>query len=432
MKGMSDRPGSTPRWTRRAALTAGGAAALSPAWAALGQHADLSGARLFADVERYVAMGEHRTATPANWEASRWLAARLRRAGWNASLPTYPFQLFDLTQRRLTVDGRDVTGFPLWRPAVTPSRGIAGPLTIADPTESTPLHGKVALVEFPAPIVGRDSRHAAIIRAAADRGALAVVGWQPRRGENFLTWNVETPHHMRPWPLPVMTVARRDLPALREAAARGATAQVLVRGRVRQTRAPNVLATLGGGGPAIVVSTPLSGWLRNGGERGPGVALWMALAEAVARRRPSVRYIFTAHSGHEIGHLGQDHFLETVRPEPRSTRAWLHLGSGIATRREPRAGRTESAGLQNAVASPELNRLIGPIFERLTGAEVRTEDPGGELADIMAAGFPSFGIFGGNAFTHAADDGADQTSPERLQTVAIALDAALQRLESGV
>lgn len=429
---MSETPELTHRWTRRAAFAAGAAAALGSAWPALGQAPYLSGSALFADVERYVAMGEHRTATDANWQAARWMLSRVRRANWQATLPTYPFQLFELAQRRLTVDRRDVTCFPLWRPAVTPPGGVAGPLKIADASGGDMLQGQVALMEFPSATVDRDGRHDDIIRDAAARGAVAVIGWQARRGENFLTWNVETPHHERPWPVPVVTVARRDLPALREAAARGAPAEVLVRGRERSARAPNVLATNQASGPAIVVSTPLSGWLRNGGERGPGVALWMAMADAVARRRPNVRYIFTSHSGHEVGHLGQDHFLRTVRPDPRSTLAWLHLGSGIATRREPQPGRTDRAGLQSAVASPDLHLLMAPIFEQLTGAEVRTSNPGGELADIMAAGFPSFGLFGGNAFTHAAYDGADQTSPELLGTVAVALDAALQRLEQGV
>jgi hypothetical protein len=392
----------------------------------------LSGARLFADVERYTALGEHRSGGPANRAAARWLAGRLQRAGYATTTPEWPLTLFDLQTRRLEVGGRPVECFPLWFPRTTAPGGVSGPLRRFDPASSASLAGAVALIEFPNAAIGADGRNAALVRSAAERGAVAAVGWQSRRGDRFLTWNVEAPFNQQPWPIPVVTIARRDHAQAAAAAEQGAPARVVIEGRSRATTAPNVLARRPRPGRSIIVSTPLSGWIRNGGERGPGIALFLALAEAVAARAPDVGYIFTAHSGHEIGHMGQDHFFRTVAPKPADVIAWVHLGSGIATRREADGGAPDPAaarGLRHVVATPGLHPLAAPVFGRTLGVDVRTSDPGGELADIIQGGFPAIGLYGGNAFTHTAEDDAAQTSPALLQPVALALDAVLAALE---
>ena len=81
------------------------------------------------------------------------------------------------------------------------------------------------------------------------------------------------------------------------------------------------------------------------------------------------------------------------------------------------------------VATPGLHPLVAPVFGRTLGVDARTSDPGGELADIIQGGFPAVGLYGGNAFTHTAEDDAAQTSPALLQPVALALDAVLAALE---
>jgi hypothetical protein len=81
-----------------------------------------------------------------------------------------------------------------------------------------------------------------------------------------------------------------------------------------------------------VISTPSSGWFHCAGERGPGIAIWLALARWSSHRESTVRYTFVASSGHEIGEQGMRSFLASQAPRPSEVDIWLHLGASIAAR----------------------------------------------------------------------------------------------------
>src|SRR3546814_8243070 len=54
----------------------------------------------------------------------------------------------------------------------------------------------------------------------------------------------------------------------------------------------------------VVVSTPRSGWTDCAGERGPGLAIWLALAEWMPHAFADHSLLFVCHSGHEYENLG--------------------------------------------------------------------------------------------------------------------------------
>ena len=86
------------------------------------------------------------------------------------------------------------------------------------------------------------------------------------------------------------------------AIASGAPVTLDVAGRYAQNVAGrNVVARLGPGkGPAIVVSTPMTGWYSCVCELGPGIANFLALARTVAAEKLPGEFIFVATAGHEI------------------------------------------------------------------------------------------------------------------------------------
>ena len=59
----------------------------------------------------------------------------------------------------------------------------------------------------------------------------------------------------------------------------------------------------------IVVMTPRSGWWLNASERGGGIACFLEIMRAVKSSAPKRDVIFTANTGHELGHTGLDLFL---------------------------------------------------------------------------------------------------------------------------
>jgi hypothetical protein len=56
--------------------------------------------------------------------------------------------------------------------------------------------------------------------------------------------------------------------------------------------------------------TPRSGWWSCASGRGGGLVLFLEIMRAVRKAHTARTVIFTANSGHELGHLGLDHFIE--------------------------------------------------------------------------------------------------------------------------
>src|SRR5258705_6278248 len=77
------------------------------------------------------------------------------------------------------------------------------------------------------------------------------------------------------------------------------------------TAARNVVVTLAGtkrGSPPLVIMTPRSSWWQSTAERGGGIVCWLESLRALIAAPPVCDVVFTANSGHELGHLGLDDF----------------------------------------------------------------------------------------------------------------------------
>jgi hypothetical protein len=183
------------------------------------------------------------------------------------------------------------------------------------------------------------------------------------------------------------------------------------------------------------VTTPISGWFGCGGERGPGVALFLGLARWVAQQKSDLSYLFIANSGHELGYLGAEITLEKVDvPAPRDVVAWVHLGAAIATRVWHKTGNsyepsTEYNSFTFLQGSPELVPMLKKAF-----ANIPHLIPGsllfmGELEVIHEAGYTLFGFFGEHHFFHQPEDTAEETAPELLEPIGRSLVEALSFLE---
>ena len=186
-------------------------------------------------------------------------------------------------------------------------------------------------------------------------------------------------------PIPVATVRRSVLDRLHELARRAGAARLQLSGRDANTSAEYVLARKPGVGAAIVISTPLTGWFRCGAERGPGVALMLGLARALARSSRPVWMVATG--AHEIGHLGMKRALASGRlPPPCDTALWLHLGAGICARALD--GRYSIKIPQNIMLTASLAGRLGSDFAapEWTYVEARPNGPG-EGGDVIAAGY---------------------------------------------
>jgi hypothetical protein len=400
----------------------------------------LDGERLYADVVAYSELGDHRTTSRGDFATSQWIAERLAACHLNVWFATFETPQFDLRQAELAVGGDNVECFPLWPVTPTPSGGIGGPPARWNGNDGEAIAGRVALLELPydprATIMPGAAAHGLLSSAIAG-GATAVLAITNGPSGEIIAQNC--PLDTAAWGVPVVLVAPRDAPRLDAACEHGDAVTLRIDG-VRRERAiaRNVIATAepadSHAAEAIVVSTPISGWFRCGGERGPGVALFLGVAAWVAARRPSIRYVFVATSGHELDGLGMRSFLASGIVTPDRVRCWMHLGAGIATfawedtERGPRKLTTSDPN-RFLMCSPGLEEHLRDAFSKAGRINLLVGRGVGEMALIFASGYRGFGIAGAHRFHHTPADGPDSTAPHLLAPVAGAIADVLQTVE---
>lgn len=369
----------------------------------------MTGELLFNDVKAYSELGEHRTAGKADRDTSAWLAQQLEGVGFTTKLVPFRVRQFQFVSARLTVNGRPIPCFPLWLPHAT------GPA----PLRSTIAHGsakdRIAVVRLPKGGAITPA-HIAAIQPLIDAGAAAIIGVTPSDSGELVALN--SPANAEPWPIPILLVGPAE-----EVNLRGAIeVAISIQGRDEpRAEAFETVAEVGSGTKRVVISTPSSGWFHCAGERGPGIAIWLALARWSSHRESKVRYTFVASSGHELGEQGMRHFLGSQAPRPEETGVWLHLGASIAAR-----GTTRRLMTNRREWLPVLSRNFASIGDL---QPEMPDVPPGELAQLASLKYPCFGIAGGHTLFHSPGDVPSTTSAEMLEPVGRAVLRTIADLE---
>ena len=372
----------------------------------------MTGEFLFNDVKAYSALGEHRTASKVDRDTSAWLAKQLEGFGFTSKLVPFRVRQFQFESARLTASGRSIPCFPLWPPRAT------GP--VRAPIARATVKGCVAIARFPKG-GAMTPAHRAVIQPLIEAGAAAIIGLTPSDSGELVA--VNSTADAEPWPVPILLVGP---PEGDESARRERCEAISIQGREGpRAVAFETIGEIGTGNKRIVISTPSSGWFHCAGERGPGIAMWLALARWSSHRESSLRYTFVASSGHELGEQGMHSFLTGSAPRPDQVSIWLHLGASIAAR-----GSTRRLMTNRKEWLWDLSRNFGSTSD-LT-PEV-TDDPPGELAQLVEAWLPMFsGIAGGHTLFHSPGDLPVTTSAKMLEPVGQALLRTIADLESSL
>ena len=421
------------RTDRRSLLRAGFAAPIvlqaTQATAATGNDAPFASERLFADVKAYAEAGNKQSGGAGDRWTADWTAQRLAAAGFKVERQSFQVPWFEAATCELTLGDRKI---PLVaQPPVVQSGpgGIVAPLRLADVSDR--LDGTIAVVRLPyrrwSSLLDRAVRDPLADALARGAAAVILVTTGPTGEALLLNAPADAPLSDKPLALlpprlasPVIEAARHGLPATLVLNGKGGwrTAENVVARRVREGRR------------WLVVSTPRSGWTDCAGERGPGLAIWLALAAWMPQAFTDHSLLFVCNSGHEFENLGASHIVEKVGPPPAETDFWLHLGANVATRDyQETPGRLlplPSADpfrfLMTSAASVARARAI---FKGLPGLEMAypsAEGTAGELSEVVRAGYPHHaGIFGAHRHHHAPTDDLSVVAPEPLAATARAV-----------
>jgi hypothetical protein len=143
--------------------------------------------------------------------------------------------------------------------------------------------------------------------------------------------------------------------------------------------------------------TPRSSWWQSTAERGGGIVCWLESLRALVETPPARRVLFTANSGHELGHLGLDDFVAR-RPGCEERATWVHYGANIGAAEGSLSVMSASDDLR-LFAAAELGRA-----GQLHVVAAKTQVPSGETRDIHQKGGRYLTLVGSNPSFHLPQD----------------------------
>ncbi len=363
--------------------------------------------RAAAWLQAWDASGVHRTGTEGDAGGAAWLAQAAASLGAAVAIEEFELDRIDPIAAYLEIGGARFDGVPVFDAPATGAGGIAGTLGAVG------SNATIAVAELsPHAVYSGEYR---TLRSDAEHAGLVIVCQGAQPGLALL--NAE--QFRQPYGSPALHVASEAREAILSAAASAATARLVVHSERTIARASNVVVTIGGQDPSrppLVVMTPRSSWWQSTAERGGGLVCWLESLRAVLAAKTACDVVFTANSGHELGHIGLDDFIAR-RPgwdQPGGAQ-WVHYGANLGASDgtltllcNDDAMRAMTADALTAAGRPP--ELLAP------GSQV----PSGETRDIHRAGGRYVTLVGSNRLFHLPQD----RWPHAVDTPAITRIAA--------
>ena len=346
--------------------------------------------RIAADIRAWDGIGEHRTGTAGDRETAAWLFDSFRRANVGAGRSEFKLRRWRPRECAVAVDGKAVAGVPLFDGGTAAGRTISARLAMLPCADECVGVGVVGAGESAVPLARAHGNHPALVAITKSRGR--VPGLALQNADRFAT----------PFGPPVLQVGSAHETWLRAAAAQGKTADVVVDVDFEHAKGVNVEARINGQDPSLpplVTITPKSSWWTSTAERGGGVALLLALMRRCVAEQPRRGVVFVATSGHELGHLGLEHFLRDNAKLAAGAHAWIHLGANFAAA----GSRLRLQASDDALFATARQALVDAGRPPADATPVG-ERPGGEARNIHDLGGRYVSFLGTNAWFHQADD----------------------------
>ena len=350
--------------------------------------------RIARTIREYSEQGIHRSGTDGDLENAAWLSGRIRSLGLEQELDTFSFKRVRPLECSLAIDGKTVEAVPLYDCVYTDGDGISGRLgeigsdadigvVSAFPMASSPGGQRLDKAR-------REDRHKAIV-VLTDEGM--PPGITITNAEDFKT----------PFGPPTVQVSNADARWIRGAIASGAEARVVAHCDYVDAKGINVGTTIRGKNPnlaPLIVMTPRSGWWSCASERGGGMAAWLEMMRAISRAGADRDVIFTANTGHELGHIGLAHYLGSREALIKDAHMWIHLGANFAAAVSP------GVGVQS---SDEKARklMLGVLSQQGLKPDGETEPgqrPLGEARNIYDGSGRYISVLGRNGLFHHPSD----------------------------
>jgi hypothetical protein len=337
-------------------------------------------------LQAWDAQGTHRTGTGGDAAGAEWLAAEARALGAEVTTEDFSLDRLDPITCHLVIAGERIESVPVFDAPATGTDGIAGR-----------LGSEIAVAELPPRAVysGAFQR----LRRSGGHDALIVICQGEAPGLGLI--NAED--FRVPYGAPAIHVSSEARDIVLAAAQKSAQARLVSHSRRTRTQATNIVVSLDGRDgdrPPLVVMTPRSSWWQSTAERGGGLVCWLESLRALLGQPLGRKVIFTAHSGHELNHLGLDEFVARRPDWDKAAGAeWLHFGANLGA----------FGSWLSLISNTDDLRRLG--LAALADAGQPPDDipwpshpPSGETRDIHRAGGRYLTLVGTNRLFHLPQD----------------------------
>jgi len=349
--------------------------------------------RLSRIFREYDKQGFHRTGTNTDIQSAHWLADMIRDAGQKPVLVGFPHQRVDPVHCALYLDKKRIPAVPCFDGAFTDAKSIEGRIGT--------LEDKRTIAVIPSWQLETDPFNTA--RAGNLFKGIVVVSDATAFGIHPGLVLLNADNFTAPFNIPAIQISSHEKTRIMTAANEGQSVRLIAEVKRTPVDAINVEVHVEGKQPElapIVVMTPRSGWWHCASERGGGIAVWLEMIRELSRNKPNRNVIFIASTGHELGHLGLDHFLDHNGRLIKQARIWIHLGANFAAA-APAKVRIQAS--EKAVEDLAVNAMAGagisPDIKSPVGAR-----PAGEARNIFDGGGRYISLLGSNSYFHHVDD----------------------------
>ena len=359
--------------------------------------------------------GNHRTATGGDAAGAEWLASEAASLGGDVAVEEFAVERLDPIAAYLDIGGERIPAIPAFDAPGTDCDGIGGRL---GPVGSD---AEIAVAELP-PQAVYDGKYERLRREGDHRGGhRAFIVLCAGQSPGMALLNAE--RFREPFGMPTIHLSSAARDIVLAAAAQCSPAWLVAESRRTTAAARNIVVSLepaghGGGLSTLVVMTPRSSWWQSTAERGGGIVCWLETLRALLAGKPSRPVVFTANSGHELGHLGLDDFIARRpgwdRKAAEGGALWVHYGANIGA---------FGGALSLVSPDPELRERATAELARAGQKHAlapRELVPSGETRDIHRAGGRYLTLVGTNKLFHLPQD----RWPEAVDVAAIARTAA--------
>ena len=370
-------------------------------------------------VETYAEQGLHRTGTATDEACSDWLFGMAQELGLAPEKEAFAFNRIDVETASIEIDGGLIKGMPHFDSMFDDHVAIEGRLA------ELGADAAIGVVIVPPSGQGRaDEAFMQTRKTGVHRAIIAVSDDTDHMAGLTLG---DAAHYDDPFGPPVLQISSIWRSRLERAIRDREEGVFRLVTRRCDTSATNVVATVPGTVPGlrpVVVLTPISGWWASAAERGGGVATWVSILKAIAAEPQRRAVVFSAYTGHELGHLGLQHFLWVHAELIFGANLWVHVGANFAGAKGDVVLQASNTHLQDEFRSACASH--GAILDHI--------HPPGEVMDPEAIRLHRIGtqvlsVSGSNYWSgHARDTWPGAVNVEKGERMAAAMTDFTRRM----